>query len=90
MRQKLAIIILSFFALQSFAQSGAKVFDEVKQITVRNVGVIKKNNEIKGYFSFYEYDKVDRNTILFKLNLMDENLNQLGTKEIDALKPGSW
>jgi uncharacterized protein YuzE len=88
MKQKFAFIILTFFALQSFAQSGSKIFDEVKNITVRNVGVIKKNNEVKGYFSFYEYDKASKGTLLFKLNLMDENLNQLGTKEIEG--PKSW
>ena len=70
-----AIVFLSICTLPVFSQSATKIFDEVKEITVRNVGVIKKNNEIKGYFSFYEYDKVDKNTILFKLNLMDENLN---------------
>ena len=88
MKHNLVIILLTFFTLQSIAQSGSKIFEEVKEVTVRNVGVIKKNNEIKGYFSFYEYDKVDRNTILFKLNLMDENLNPLGTKQIEG--PKTW
>ena len=88
MKQVFTIVFFSLCTLQSFSQSGSKVFDEVKEITVRNVGVIRKNNEIKGYFSFYEYDKVDKNTILFKLNLMDENLNQLGTKEIEG--PKTW
>lgn len=88
MKQKYAFLFLAFFALQGFAQSGSKIFEEVKSVTVRNVGVIKKNNEVKGYFSFYEYDKVDKNTLLFKLNLMDEDLNQLGTKEIEG--PKSW
>jgi len=88
MKQKFAIVFLTFFTLQGLAQSGSKVFDEVKSVTVRNVGVIKKNNEVKGYFSFYEYDKASRSTLLFKLNLMDENLNQLGTKEIEG--PKTW
>ena len=88
MKQKLIIIFLIFFSLNSFAQNAAKIFDEVKEITVRNVGVIKKNNEIKGYFSFYEYDKVDKKTMLFKLNLMDEDLNSIGTKEIEG--PKTW
>ncbi len=88
MKQKLAIIFLILFSAKGFAQSASKTFDEVKSVTVRNVGVIKKNNEVKGYFSFYEYDKASRGTLLFKLNLMDENLNQLGTKDIEG--PKTW
>ena len=88
MKKITTIALLVLFALNGIAQSAAKVFDEVKTVTVRNVGVIKKNNVIKGYFSFYEYDKVDRKTVLYKLNIMDENLNLLGTKDIEG--PKSW
>jgi len=88
MMKRIVIIILLCWSFKGFAQSAAKVFDEVKSVTVRNVGTIKKNNEVKGYFNFYEYDKVDRKTILYKLNLMDENLNQIGTKEIEG--PKTW
>ena len=88
MKSRFVFIALISFSANVIAQTSAKVFDEVKTVTVRNVGVIKKNNVIKGYFNFYEYDKVDRNTLLFKLNLMDEDLNQLGTKEIEG--PKSW
>lgn len=88
MKQKIFLILAIVFSINTYAQNASKIFNEVKDITIRNVGVIKKNNEIKGYFSFYEYDKVDRNTILFKLNLMDENLNELGSKEIEG--PKTW
>lgn len=89
MKLRLLVIFLVFFTARAIAQSGAaKIFEEVKAVTVRNVGVIKKSNVVKGYFNFYEYDKVDRNTVLFKLNLMDENLNTLGTKEIEG--PKTW
>lgn len=88
MKQRIILFFLLFFAMQGFAQTGSKLFQDVKQVTVRNVGAIKRNGEIKGYYTFYEYDKVDRNTLLFKLNLMDENLNDLGTKEIEG--PKTW
>ncbi len=89
MKQRIIIILMLFISLESLAQSSAsKLFQDVKQVTVRNVGPIKKNGEVKGYYSFYEYDKVDRKTLLFKLNLMDENLNDLGTKEIEG--PKTW
>jgi hypothetical protein len=88
MKLKILIICLSFLVLKSFGQDAAKIFDEVKNVTVRNMGAITKNNVVKGYFAFYEYDKVDKHTLLYKLSLMDENLNELGTKDIEG--PKDW
>ena len=88
MKQKLLFILCICFCLRGFSQEASKDFTEVKNVTIRNIGAIKKNNVIKGYFNFYEFDKVDKNTRLFKLNLMDENMNTLGTKEIEG--PKEW
>ena len=81
----MALMLLSF---KGFGQDVSKAFDGVKDITLRNIGVIKKNNVIEGYFSFYEFDKVDRKTVLYRLNLVDANLNDLGAKDI--LGPKEW
>jgi hypothetical protein len=88
MKRKLLMVFLAFFVLKSFGQDAEKAFDDVKNVTVRNFGAIKKNNAIKGYFGFYEYDKVDKKTLLFKLSILDENLNEIGTKEIEG--PKDW
>lgn len=88
MKLKLLFTALVCSALQGMSQDASKVFDEVKNVTIRNSGIIEKNNVVKGYYNFYEFDKVDRKTRLFKLNLMDENLNSLGTKEIEG--PKEW
>lgn len=88
MKLRTLLFCLVFLTLKGMAQDVAKTFNDVKNITVRNFGAIKKNNVIKGYYSFYEYDKVDRKTLLFRLNLMDENLNDLGTKDIEG--PKDW
>jgi hypothetical protein len=88
MKQKLFCIALLLLSIEGFAQDVTKTFDEVKKVTVRNIGTIKKNNVIKGYFCFYEFDKIDHKNRLYKLNLMDENLNDLGTKQIEG--PKNW
>jgi hypothetical protein len=88
MKLKLLFIAFALLSVKGFAQDATKVFDEVKNVTIRNIGAIKKNNQVKGYFSFYEFDKVDRKTLLFRLNLLDENLNELGTKDI--VGPKDW
>jgi hypothetical protein len=88
MKLKLLIISLTFLTFKGFAQDVTKVFDEVKNVTIRNIGPITKNNQVKGYYSFYEFDKIDRKTRLFRINLSDENLNALGTKDVAG--PKDW
>ncbi|HEX3384021.1 MAG TPA: DUF6770 family protein, partial [Mucilaginibacter sp.] len=88
MKSKFLFFVLILFSFKGLAQDASKVFDGVKNITVRNVGVIKKNNTLQGYFNFYQFDKVDRKTLLFRLNLLDASLNNLGTKDIEG--PKDW
>jgi len=88
MKSKLLLVLLILFTVKAYCQEASKAFDQVKDVTIRNIGCIKKNNVIKGYYSFYEFDKVDKKTRLFKLNLMDDNMNALGTKEIEG--PKEW
>lgn len=88
MKLKLLCVAMALFITKAFSQDVTKVFGEVKTVNIRSSGVIKKNNVVKGYFNFYEFDKVDHDTRVFKLNLLDENLNTLGTKEI--LGPKDW
>ncbi len=88
MKLKLLFISLILLSVKGFAQDASKIFDGVKNITIRNVGVIRKNNAVVGYFNFYEFDKVNRKTLLFRLNLLDANLNEIGTKDIEG--PKDW
>lgn len=88
MKLKLLIILFVLFITKGFSQDASKTLDEVKEVTIHNIGAIKKNNQVKGYFSFYEFDKVDRKTLLYRINLTDENLNDLGTKDITG--PKEW
>jgi hypothetical protein len=88
MKLKLLFACFLLLSIKGFAQDGSKIFDGVKNITLRNIGAIKKNNAIVGYFNFYEFDKVNRKTLLFRLNLLDANLNEIGTKDIEG--PKDW
>ncbi len=74
MKQKLLLLLFVLVAIKGFAQDATKVFNEVKDVTLRNVGVIKQNNVIKGYFNFYQFDKADKKNVIYKLNLVDEKL----------------
>lgn len=62
--------------LASMAQSKLSIAN-VYSATLRNSGPIISNNEVKGYFLFYQSDKVDRKTNEYTLQILDENLNKV-------------
>src|SRR5215217_8386996 len=78
MRKKEFLIFLcfAFFCVHSFAQSKLSI-DKVYSVTLRNSGPIIENEQIKGYYFFYQSDKVDKKTNEYTLQLLDENLNKL-------------
>jgi hypothetical protein len=72
-------LLALFFALQTNAQNKLSI-DKVYSVTLRNSGPVLENEEIKGYYFFYQSDKVDRKTNEYTLQILDANLNKL--KEI--------
>lgn len=51
--------------------------ENVYRMSLRNAGPIVTNEEVKGYYSFYMSDKIDRKTNEYTLQLVDVNLNKL-------------
>ena len=86
MKHGTLIFFCLIFIIQGNGQNSLKIFKDVKEVKVRSIGVIKTENLVKGYFTFYEYDKADRKHLVYKLALLDENLNELGTKDIEGSK----
>src|ERR1700754_4655527 len=80
MKKQIQISLL-FFTLQlgmipAFAQSKLSI-ENVYSVTLRNSGTIVAKEQIKGYFFFYQSDKVDKKTNEYTLQIVDENLNKL-------------
>ena len=73
-------IIQTFTALlliqTGFAQ-GKLSIENVKTVFVRSTGPITTNNEVKGYFTFFQSDKVDKKNNEYTLQIMDDNLNKV-------------
>jgi hypothetical protein len=82
----LITLLLVVAVLNGFSQTASKLLKDVNEVKVRNIGVIYNKNQVKGYFTFYDYDKADKKNTVYKLNLLDENLNDLGTTEIQGSK----
>lgn len=53
--------------------------DQVYKVSQRNSGPIVENEQVKGYYSLFISDKVDKKTNEYTLQLIDENLNKLKT-----------
>lgn len=50
---------------------------DVRSAKLRNTGEILENSEVKGYYIFYESDKIDKKTIEYTIAITDENLNKV-------------
>lgn len=77
-----SFLILMVLGSSTLLVAQSESFDDVTKIYTRNMGPIIKDKEVKGYYMFYEVDKVDRKTREYLLQIMDANLNLLGSKKI--------
>jgi hypothetical protein len=81
MQTQMRKILLTLTMLLSlggaFAQSSKLSVENVYSATLRNSGTIIENEEVKGYYFFYQSDKIDKRTNEYTLQLLDANLNKL-------------
>ena len=78
-----ASILISLSAL--FAQEKLSI-DKVVKTYLRNSGTIMENNQIKGYFLFYQSDKIDKKTNEYTLQILDQNLNKVKEVQFEDSK----
>lgn len=77
MKKFLAMMAIGTLACQpGFAQNKISI-ENIRKANVRNSGPIISNEEVKGYFTFYQSDKVDRKTNEYTLQILDEHLNKV-------------
>jgi hypothetical protein len=79
MKKHLSILLLiALLAMQqnSIGQSKFSI-ENIKSVYLRNSGSIIANEEIKGYFLFYQSDKVDKKNNEYTLQILDENVNKV-------------
>jgi len=78
MLKKMSAVILLLLAGYAVAWSQNKLsIENVYSTYLRNSGTIKENQQVKGYFFFYQSDKIDRKTNEYTLQILDENLNKV-------------
>ena len=74
----IAFLILSlFFAGSLGAQT--KVFKEVGEEISTQIKAITQDNALVGYLAFTRLEKADADSFNYRITIMDENLNDIGT-----------
>lgn len=71
-----SIITLLLLVQVTEAQNKLSI-ENVRTVYLRSTGPISSNDEVKGYFTFFQSDKVDKKNNEYTLQLMDENLNKV-------------
>ncbi len=79
-------ISLFLFAGGITAQNKTKSLEGINSILLKNMGAIKDNEEVVGYYFFYEVDKIDRKTRAYRLKIVDNNLEEISSKKIKSGK----
>jgi hypothetical protein len=76
-------LCISFLAI---SQNLSK--NEVGTVKLRNSGPIIQDDQVKGYYSFYNLEKKDRKNNNYLLNITDENLKEINS--ITIVRPSSF
>src|SRR6187399_1229046 len=87
-RSLLLTLLLVPFFLVSNAQS--KVFKEVSEEISSQVKPIWQDNNMVGYVVFTELEKASADSFNYKITIMEENLNDIGTVKFRELKLGLY
>lgn len=85
MRNILTVVLaMTVFGLsaQNFTKTG------IAKIQLKNSGSIVTDNQVKGYYFFYQLEKKDRKNNHYLLSVYDENLREINS--IDIVKPVSY
>lgn len=71
------VIALSLLAGLKLSAQEKLTIDKVYSVTLRNSGSIMEGEQVKGYYFFYQSDKIDRKTNEYTLQIVDQNLNKV-------------
>jgi len=77
MKKILSAVVLSLALYVCQAQT--KVFKEVGEDISSQVRVIRQDNALVGYLVFTQLEKASADSFNYKITIMDENLNDIGT-----------
>jgi hypothetical protein len=84
MKTTVTAIVFSFSVF--FAEAQTKVFKEISEEISSEVQAIRQDNTLVGYVVFTQLEKASADSFNYKITIMDENLNDIGTINFRDIK----
>lgn len=84
MKTTVTAIVLSLSVF--FATAQTKVFKEVSEEISSQIRTIRQDNTLVGYVVFTQLEKASEDSFNYKITIMDENLNDIGTINFREIK----
>lgn len=79
MRNLIVLVFVFLFTISG--QSQTKVLEGLGKFKLKNYGALMDaNNDVNGYYMFYEVDKLKGGKIEYAIKFLDNNLNEVATK----------
>src|SRR5687768_12442954 len=75
--KRLVFAVIFFLVAFAGLQAQSHSISNVKRTALRTSDAIKEGTDVKGYYFFYESDKIDKNTREYTLSILDNNLKVL-------------
>ncbi|MBS1565540.1 MAG: hypothetical protein JST39_14215, partial [Bacteroidetes bacterium] len=70
----------------SYAHAQTKVFKEVSEEISSQMKIIRQDNALVGYLVFTQLEKASADSFNYKISIMDENLNDIGSVKFRDIK----
>ena len=77
MKKFFSLVLVALAAGSSYAQT--KVFKEVNDEISTQIRMIRQDDALVGYLAFTQLEKASADSFNYKITIMDENLNDIGT-----------
>lgn len=84
MKKTLSALLMLFIVCYGYAQT--KVFREVSEEMSSEVKTIRQDNNLVGYLVFTQLEKASADSFNYRISIMDENLNEIGTINFREIK----
>ena len=79
-------LLLCICLTSTFFMAQGQSWSDVLSVNLKNIAPIYENNNVKGYYMFYEVEKKDRKTRKYLLQFLDENMNVIAKKYITGTR----
>jgi hypothetical protein len=77
---------LCFLIITISAQAQEKKIQDIVEVQLRNAGSIINNEIVVGHYLFYKTDRINRKTYNYELQILDQNLNEVGKHTVESSK----